>query len=122
MEQTPQLQNQLTDPVLLMQSLDLSLREARTALLSSNLGQLELQTLRQRELCEQIRSIFSASQVPLNELIRVAQDCRQAVSLQRALLKRLQRGLRLLMLFRNYQAITYEPPRPAHATNQHGGK
>jgi len=111
MDQTPHSQTQYVDPLLLLQNLDLCLREAQTALLSSNLTQLELQTLRQRDLCEQIRNCAHLASRPPNDLILAAQGCKRAARLQGALLKRLQRGLGLLTLFRAHRSVTYDPPR-----------
>jgi hypothetical protein len=108
----------------LLKDLKCSFSQTQRALLTSNLAELELQTFRQRTLCQQITDSWRkvASQAVPESALQTAKTCRRAAGLQGALLKKLQRGLGLLTLFQTFPAITYERPRPAQSTCESGGR
>jgi hypothetical protein len=106
----------------LLRELAGSLECARGAVLRSDLGQLKVETARQRELCAALGQLTGTSFSPGERLHQLRQHCRdmemQVVGLNReygALLARARRTVDIFCRLLSTGGTTYLPPKPEPA-------
>jgi len=114
----PAMPEQLTLRLALMRSLANSLQVAQTALLESNLAELQSQTIRQQSLCDQLQRLGpSPPTTNLRALeSELAQIEWQVAKLNRtyaALLRRASRTVEIFCRVLDTSGVTYALPQPA---------